>query len=207
MSTLVERASAFLDARTSRRGFLARVAVVGSAAVVAPAAYALRPGSAYGAVCGPAASCGEGYTVFCCTIFDGANKCPPGSFVAGWWKADYSSYCCTPAGRPGPRYYIDCQGECTKCSSGCGRSPFCDRGCVDCACSCGDSSTCDQRKVCCNYFRYGQCHQEIACSGPVTCRVVTCVPPYELYDSCGDTPLTDNYTAQMTAPCLNGPCA
>ena len=52
---LAERAvstlAAVLDRRTSRRGFLARVAVAGSALTVAPLVFALRPVSAYDAVC------------------------------------------------------------------------------------------------------------------------------------------------------------
>ena len=40
-------------------------------------------------------------------------------------------------------------------------------------CRCGGG--CNTRKVYCNYFRYGQCHQEIVQSGPIACRVVTCV--------------------------------
>ena len=205
--SFVDTASQFLESRTSRRGFLARAAVVGSAVASAPLQFLLRPGTAYAAVCGIDSTCGSGYTVFCCTVNDGVNKCPPGTFVGGWWKADGSSYCCND-GRPGARYYIDCQGECTKCSTGCGGyNSFCRSGCVNCSCRCGDSSSCDQRKVCCNYFRYGQCHQEKACGGPVACRVVTCTPPYKLYPSCTSTSRTDNRTANHTAPCLSPGCA
>ncbi len=203
MSDLVERSAAFLQARTSRRGFLAKVALVGSALVAAPATYVLRPGSAYAALCGPDADFSDGYSVFCCTINRGMNKCPPGTFVGGWWKADGSAYCCRD-GLPSARYYIDCQGRCTKCRDGCGDG-FCDPSCVNCSCRRGDGS-CDQRRVCCNYFRYGQCHTEIGCGGPVACRVVTCTPPYKLYDDCGTTTLFDQRTAGHTAPCLAPRC-
>ncbi len=203
--TLIERGAAFLQARTSRRSFLAKAAVVGSALAAAPATYLLRPGSAYGAVCGPDSTCSAGYTVFCCSINRGMNKCPPGTFVGGWWKADSSGYCCSSDGQRRARYYIDCQGRCTDCKSGC-RDSFCDSGCVSCRCRCGTNSSCDQRRACCNYFRYGQCHQEIGCGGPVACRVVTCTPPYRLYDSCGTTNLVDQRTVAHTAPCLAGRC-
>ena len=203
-TTLVDRAAAFLERKTSRRSFLAKAAVVGSAVVAAPAAYVLRPNSAYGALCGPDSSCGAGYTVFCCSISRGMNKCPPGTFVGGWWKADNSAFCCDAQGRRQARYYIDCQGECTKCTSGCGDG-FCDSACVNCSCRCGDNG-CDNRKACCNYFRYGQCHQEIGCSGPVACRVVMCTPPWLVYPSCGSTSATDNRTGPHTADCLAGPC-
>lgn len=205
MITLADRASGWLDRRTSRRGFLARTAVVGTAVVAAPAAYLLRPSSAYGAVCGPASSCSDGYTVFCCSINNGVNKCPPGTFAGGWWKADGSSYCCS-GGRPAARYYIDCQVECSTCGDGCGSGHFCSSGCTESRCRCGGGS-CDQRRVGCNVFRYGQCHQEIACSGAVSCRVITCRPPYEVYGSCTADSATDNATANHTAPCLTGPCA
>ncbi len=62
---LLERSTAVLEKRTSRRGFLARTALVGSALAVAPTAYLLRPGSAYAAVCGDGASCSSGWTAFC----------------------------------------------------------------------------------------------------------------------------------------------
>ena len=57
---LVDAASKALASRTSRRGFFRRAAIVGSAMVTAPAAYALRPVTAYQALVLPA-------------------DCPPGS--------------------------------------------------------------------------------------------------------------------------------
>ena len=58
----------------NRRRFLARTAVVGSALAVNPLSYLLKPGTAYGAVCG---TCCDGWTAFCCTINSGRNTCPP----------------------------------------------------------------------------------------------------------------------------------
>ncbi len=182
---LAEAAATVLGAKSSRRSFLVRMAVVGSALTVAPLRFILQPGTAYGAVCGPDSSCAGGYTAMCCTI-SGENRCPPGSFAGGWWKADNSGLCCGTAAR----YYIDCNALCRQ----------------ECTCRCA-RGTCDERKVCCNVFRYGQCHQEIACSGPVACRVVTCTPPHRLYASCGSTLLRDNVTANHTAPCLDPACA
>ena len=203
---LLERSTAVLEKRTSRRGFLARTALVGSALAVAPTAYLLRPGSAYAAVCGDGASCSSGWTAFCCTVNNGVNRCPPGTFAGGWWKADGSAFCCE-GGQRRPRYIIDCHGECTGCSTGCDRGHFCADNCRSCRCRCAGNSTCDQRKTCCNDFRYGQCHQEIGCTGPVACRMVTCTPPYDLYDSCGSSSATDNRTVSHSAPCLAPPCA
>ncbi|HZG93669.1 MAG TPA: hypothetical protein VEZ46_03060 [Mycobacteriales bacterium] len=202
---LVDRASSYLESRSSRRSFLMRTAVVGSALAAAPLQYLLKPGTAYAALCGPSASCSSGWTVFCCTINKGVNKCPPGTFVGGWWKIDSSPYCCS-SGSPAARYIIDCQGKC-KCTTGCsGSDHYCSSGCQTCRCRCGPSGQCDQRRACCNNFRYGQCHQEIRCGGAVACRVVTCTAPYRLYDECGSTNATDNRTRYHNAPCLNGPC-
>jgi hypothetical protein len=195
---LVDRIAAVLDNRTSRRGFLSRVAVVGSAVAVGPVTYALRPGTAYANVCGTDSTCSSGYTVFCATINNGVNRCPPNSLVGGWWKADGSGFCCGNA-----RYYIDCH---SYCSCGCGGgSRFCGEGCRSCSCGCGPSGQCDQRRVCCNNFRYGQCMQHVSCSGPVWCRVVTCTPPWRVPQwQCTTTSATDNRTGAHTSPALAG---
>ncbi|MGI8682084.1 MAG: LGFP repeat-containing protein [Mycobacteriales bacterium] len=191
---LTDAASSVLAARFSRRGFLARSAIVGSALVTNPVNYLLRPVAAYSSICGPAAGCSDGFSVFCCTVNNGVNACPPGTIAGGWWKADRTSICGGQA-----RYYIDCNAECSRCSSGCGH--FCDTACWSCSCHCGPTSSCDQRRVCCNVFRYGQCHQEVACVGPVACRVVSCVPPYQLDPSCSTASATDDLTAAHSAPC------
>jgi len=179
-----------LEARTSRRGLLVRSAVAGSALAVAPWRYVLRPGTAYAAICGCAGSscdcgsaCCDGYTEFCCVVNQGANSCPPGTFEGGWWRADGSAYC------NGPRYYVDCNSQC-------GSPPPC--GCA--------GGNCNNRRAGCNQFRYGQCHTEIACAGPIVCRVVSCTPPYQLYPgTCGQTLLFDNATANHTANCPSPP--
>jgi len=186
---LAEKTSTILSARTSRRGFLVRSAMAGSALAVTPMRYLLRPVTAYAAICGCAGSdcdcgsaCCDGYTEFCCAVTaDGSNACPPGTFEAGWWRADGSDYC------DGPRYYTDCN---ARCGSG--------------ACSCGCANgDCGNRRACCNVFRYGQCNQHIECYGAIACRVVTCTPPYELFD-CERTALWDDSTANHTSSCGGG---
>ncbi len=195
--SLVERAAALLDRGPSRRSFLVRAAVVGSALTVSPVRFLLRPGTAYAAVCGTDSTCGSGYTVFCCTINNGVNRCPPGSLVGGWWKSDNSGFCCGNA-----RYYIDCHSFCS-CGCEAGRN-FCGEGCRNCSCGCGPSGQCDQRRVCCNNFRYGQCNQHISCTGPVWCRVVTCTPPWKVPAwSCSTTSATDQRTNAHGAACLS----
>jgi len=179
----------------SRRSVLVGAAVAGSALATNPRTYALRPVSAYASICGPGSTFDSGWTVFCCTINKGVNACPPGSFAAGWWKAADSSWCGN-----GYRYIVDCNASCSKCSTGCSDG-ICDSRCWSCSCGRGSSATCDQRRVCCNAFRYGQCNTQVKCSGGVHCRVVSCVAPYK-WDNCTTTSLSDNRTAEHSAPCL-----
>lgn len=167
----------------TRRSLLVRLAVVGSVLTVAPLRWVLRPTSAYATVCGEGASCGAGWTAFCCTINRGANTCPPGSYVAGWWKIDASPFC-----QGEPRYIVDCN-----------RTPT-----ASCRCHCADEGTCDRRKVCCNRFRYGQCNTQVPGTTEVVCRVVICTVPWEWDPACGRTVLTDNRTRSHNAPCLPG---
>jgi hypothetical protein len=166
----------------SRRRFLSRAAVVGAALAVDPVRYVLKPGSAYAQVCGDGASCSSGWTAFCCTVNNGANTCPSGSYVAGWWRIDDSPFCLGAA-----RYVIDCN-----------RSPN-----ASCSCRCA-SGTCDQRRVCCNNFRYGQCNTQIPGVTEVVCRVVTCTAPWVWDPACNRTVRVDNRTRSHNAPCLPG---
>jgi hypothetical protein len=199
---LTDRVATAISRRLDRRGFLARAALGGTALAVAPVAYSLRPGDAYTAICrcnGVRCPCGstccDGYTEFCCTVF-GANRCPPGSVIAGWWKADGSPFC-----GGGARYYMDCNAGCGDC--GCGGSGLCSGGCsgTGCGCAFGD---CGHRRVGCVQFRYGQCNQQVACVGPITCRLVSCVPPWEIEPTCTTTVAVDEGTRLHNAPCLQG---
>ena len=179
----------------SRRDVLVGSAVAGSALATNPKAYALRPVTAYATVCGPGNTAASGWTVFCATIQKGENACPPGSFAAGWWKAAGSSWC---GGRY--RYIVDCNASCSRCSTGC-TDGICDNRCWSCSCGTGSKATCDQRRICCNAFRYGQCNTQIACSGGVHCRVVSCTPPYQ-WENCTTTSLVDNRTSEHSTSLL-----
>lgn len=192
---LIHRLSGALGSRVRRRDVFVGAAVAGSALATDPKAYALLPQSAYATICGPGNTAASGWTVFCCTINDGVNACPPGSFAAGWWKAADSSWC-----GGGYRYIVDCNARCTKCSTGCSDG-ICDNKCWNCSCGKGSTDTCDQRRVCCNAFRYGQCNTHVKCSGGVHCRVVTCEPPYR-WANCTTTSLRDDRTAEHSAPCI-----
>jgi hypothetical protein len=191
-STLGQRAvdavTGWLDRRTSRRGFLLKAGLLGTALAVDPKGYVLRPGTAYAAVCGPGSGPTSGWTVFCATINNGVNACPPGSIAAGWWKADGASLCGGKA-----RYIIDCNAQCTSCTTSGERPGICHSSCWNCSCDSGLAGTCDQRKVCCNAFRYGQCNMDVRQVGGVHCRVVSCTPPWK-FEDCSTAPATDNRT-------------
>jgi hypothetical protein len=187
---LVARVSDVIASHTSRRGFLVRSAIGATALAVAPSTFALRPTTAYAAVCGCSGSecdcgslCCDGYTEFCCTL-TGVNDCPAGTALGGWWKADGASFC-----GGGPRYYMDCNVV---------------PGSNPCSCGCAGGS-CDNRKSCCTRFRYGQCHQEIPVMGAIMCRVVSCTPPWVLDRSCTGDVATDQSTLFHDRPCLQDP--
>ncbi|MCC5953410.1 MAG: S-layer homology domain-containing protein [Acidimicrobiia bacterium] len=199
---LVDRAAGLLANRFGRRGFLAGTAVAGSALATNPLAYALQPVDAYRAICncsGSSCPCGslccDGYTEFCCTL-TGHNTCPAGTILGGWWKVDGTAFC------GGPRYYMDCNTPCGGC--GCGANGICSGACSGTPCGCANGS-CNNRKAGCTEFRYGQCNQQIACIGPIVCRVVTCVPPWALDATCTTTVRVDNNTANHDRPCLHVP--
>jgi hypothetical protein len=199
---IVERVSGFLASRLSRRNFVNRSAFVGSAVAVGGGLdLALRPGTAYSAICncgnlgcGCGTTCCAGYTEFCCSVNGGYNYCPTNTTMGGWWKADGSTYC------DGPRYYMDCNANC-ECTAGCGGGwPFCEPGCdgVNCGCGGGD---CNNWVTGCFQFRYGQCNQNLACTGRIVCRVVACVPPWTIDPTCTTDVAVDEGTAQHNAPC------
>ena len=185
---VVERLAGLLGGPLwNRRSFLVRTALFGSAVAVAPKEFALEPRTAYQSICGLAASCHDGYTAFCCTINAGANFCPTGTFIAGWWKADRASFCGGKA-----RYYVDCNGLPN----------------TQWHCHCPSTSSCDKRHVSCVQFRYGNCHTDIAIDvhkSPVVCRLVTCTPPWQFDPKCLTTSFTDQNTVTHSAPCLPGP--
>lgn len=187
---LVSKTSGMLDARLSRRSFIARTTLLGSAVAATGCAVITQPGTPYQSVAGCSGGlCTDGYTEFCCVINDGLNSCPPGSTPGGWWRADGSIYC-----GGGPRYYIDCNEIC--CGPDIGG--FC-AGCSPCRCA----VNCNTRRVHCNYFRYGQCNVQIPIMGPIACRMVLCTPPYPPYTllACGPSSAVDDSTANHNANC------
>ena len=200
--SVVERASQFLEGKLSRRSFVVRSAFAGSAVASGGAGFVLRPGTAYAAMCvcgnngcGCGTTCCVGYTEFCCVLNGGYNYCPENTVMGGWWKADGSIYC------DGPRYYMDCNATCN-CTNGCGDGfQFCDPGCDGRTCDCAFGS-CDNYLTSCFQFRYGQCNQDVSCIGRIECRVVTCVPPWEIDPSCTTVNAEDDYTADQSAPCV-----
>ena len=190
---LAARIGGFLRRKVDRRGLLRRGAMAGTALAVAPTDWVLRPMSAYAAVCGGGALCNDGYTEFCCAIY-GANRCPSGTLLAGWWKVDGHSFC-----GGGPRYYMDCNAACGGC--GCGGNGICAGSCSGTPCGCAHGN-CNNRKTGCTGFRYGQCNQHVRCVGPIVCRVVTCTQPWMIDGSCTTAVRTDNKTRYHHRPCL-----
>jgi hypothetical protein len=200
LMTFVDGLAARTAPRSTRRSFLERSALAGAALSVAPLDFALRPGTAYAAICGCsgsscdcASACCDGYTEFCCTM-TGSNSCPSGTLLGGWWKVDGSSFCGGAA-----RYYLDCNATCGSC--GCGSAGICPGWCSGTTCRCANGS-CGNRKAGCTGFRYGQCHQEVPCLGPIVCRVVTCTVPWRLDSTCGTAARTDEATRNHNRPCL-----
>ncbi|MGH9080651.1 MAG: hypothetical protein ACRDYE_11375 [Acidimicrobiales bacterium] len=200
--TLVERASGFLESKLSRRSFINRSAYAGSAVAIGSGLdLVLKPGTAYGLVCtcgngacGCGSTCCSGFSEFCCSVNGGYNYCPTGTVMGGWWKADNSSFC------GGPRYYMDCNATC-ECDTGCGNGwGFCEPGCDGTNCGCGPNG-CNSYLTGCLQFRYGQCNQDVACIGRIVCRVVACVPPWEVDPSCTTANAQDDSTAEQDEPC------
>jgi hypothetical protein len=202
--TFIDRISGVLDRRVSRRSFVVRSAFVGSALATGGLDFVLHPGSAYSQLCASAfcgspncdcsSTCCAGYTEFCC-VLTGFNSCPAGTVMGGWWLAEGSAYC------SGPRYYMDCNAACN-CTSGCAAGqPFCHTDCDGVSCHCGLNS-CAHFFTGCLQFRYGQCNQDNHCLGRILCRVVTCVPPWEIEPNCTTVSATDNRTANQNAGCL-----
>ena len=162
-----------------------------------------------------AGGCCDGYTTFCCTINNGSNSCPPNSFIGGWWQCDSSSFCGSPGSSTGPRYYLDCNSTCSGTGCACsgpeqslscnGANAWCANQagsyqCVSCSCHC-PGGNCGSRATCCNWFRYGQCNTSHVCSGPVVCRVATCLTPWGHY-GCSGSICRDNNTCTQSASCL-----
>ncbi|HUP71412.1 MAG TPA: twin-arginine translocation signal domain-containing protein [Acidimicrobiales bacterium] len=198
---VVDRLARVLEHKLNRRGFLARTALGGAALSVAPVDFTLRPLDAYAQICrcnGFNCACGalccDGYTEFCCTLY-GLNRCPPGSVVAGWWKVDGSSFCGGSS-----RYYMDCNASCGSC--GCTAAGVCAGSCSGTGCGCAFGN-CNMRRAGCVEFRYGQCNQQVTCVGPIICRLVSCIPPWEIDTSCTRTVAVDEATRFHDAPCLH----
>ncbi len=208
-TALVSRTAHALEGRLSRRSLINRSAFVGSAVAVGSGLdLALRPGTAYGAICecgnagcGCGSTCCSGFSEFCCAV-SGYNYCPENTIMGGWWVAEGSSYC------NGPRYYMDCNATCS-CTAGCsGGFPFCETECDGVNCGCGPQG-CNSFLTGCLQFRYGQCNQDVPCMGRIVCRVVACVPPWQVDPTCTTALAVDNGTAEQNEPCWTSapPCS
>jgi hypothetical protein len=184
-TSFADRIAARFSPDLDRRSFLSRTAMVGTALAVTPTSFVLRPGDAYSQVCSTPSSCPSGsrctgYTELCCSLY-GYNACPPGTTMAGWWRADGSGYC----GPGAPRYYMDCNGYGQPCT------------CWGC--------NCNNWKTSCTNFRYGNCNNHVPNVGPIRCRVISCTPPWQIDPGCSTAARIDNNTRFHDRPCLNPP--
>jgi hypothetical protein len=189
---LATRTGEFLERRSSRRGFLARAAVVASAMAVGPVRYLVRPVSAWAVIgpgnCSGGSRCNDGWTEFCCSINNGHNACPPYSYIAGWWKCTHYSgrRLCGPQN---VRYYVDCNAK--------------PGAHVPHGCHCAHGS-CGNRRVACNVFRYGQCNTQVPGVSAVVCRIVTCANPATIPGfKCNGTQMIENAVCGQDAGCLS----
>jgi len=164
--------------------FIARTTLLGTAVAATGCAVVTQPGSPYTRVTDCSGGlCTDGYTEFCCVINEGVNACPPNSFPGGWWRATGSIYCLT-----GTRYYIDCMQDCCGPNQGDG---FC-ASCLPCRCA----VNCNTRKVYCNYFRYGQCMEEIGIHRADRLPGGDVHSPYDLNIGCSASDAVDNANRQ-----------
>ncbi len=194
MSEWLARAlGGLLERRTSRRGLFARSAVAGAAFAVAPVRYLLRPDTAWAVVtranCPGSSLCSDGYSAFCCEIEHGDNRCPQGTYVAGWWKCtDYRGGRLCSA--EGVRYYLDCN-----------RVPGVP---YPGGCQCANGN-CAERSIACNLFRYGQCNADVVGTTEVVCRLMICQNPATVPGlNCNGTMMVDDTVCYHEAGCLDG---
>jgi hypothetical protein len=197
---LVEVVASATERRFRRRGFLARVTVIGAAAASAPLRFLLRPSPAWAetGMCSSSFNCGascpnghcdtDQFTAFCCTL-TGDNFCPSNTYPGGWWRCDNytGSQLCSSVGK---RWYIDCNLRYWDGSS-------CTPGCA--------LGKCDNRQACCVCFRYFNCNTDRTGSSVVRCRLVFCGNPGSAgryQDECSSTGGADNTTCNNEASCL-----
>jgi hypothetical protein len=162
MTTFTDRVGDLLEARTSRRGLLARSAAVGAVFAAGPLRFLLYPSEA--AAIGPGNcgghACADGWTEFCCSVFAVGNDCPANTYYGGYWKCtNYTGggYCFSV----NVRYYVDCN------------APY---GTYWDHCA---NEDCDCRVQAHNNFQYGNCNTDHAgySSSYVVCRKVLCHNP------------------------------
>ena len=144
--------------------------------------------------CGCGSTCCAGFTEFCCSVNGGYNYCPTDTVMGGWWKADNSSLLRRAPLLHGLQRHLRMHDRVR------GRVGLLRPGCDGVNCGCGPDG-CDSCVTGCFQFRYGQCNQHIDCIGRIVCRVVACVPPWEIDPTCTTTNAQDNGTAEQNAAC------
>lgn len=165
---LLDKAVSVLESKTSRQGFLIRLAVGATAFAVGGVRYLVRPQSAFAYIsCSDCSStstcCTESTSCFCCTI-TGSNDCPTNSYRCGWW------YCSSNG-----ITYIDC-------CMGCAGYSFC------CSVDCGNRPGCKFNP---EYFNCGcdyGCYPCISQTASIRCRITRRALPPNLSCCGGNNP-------------------
>ena len=183
-------------AASTRRSFLVRTAIFGSALAVNPLRYLLRPGTAYASLCGPDASCCVGLDR---VLLHGQRRpehvparLDPGRLVEGRQLVVLQL-------RPALLHRLQRR----RADRAVRRERRVRARLRARATVTARRARATSASRAATQFRYGQCHQDLACVGPIVCRVVTCVPPWEFDATCTTTSATANATALHDAPCLH----
>jgi hypothetical protein len=184
-TSIVDKTAGLIERRTSRRGLLVRLTVLGSALTLGPVRYLLYPETALAAcsgcanpcpsACGGSCACtstccSSPNSTFCCTKY-GSNVCPGGSDLCGSWSCGNTSLkmmdCCYP-------------------QSTCG------------SCRC-EGGNCGNRRTCCFSQEWTNCGGN---SGVIDCRIT------RLNNSCFpcSSPMNVPTCTSVPSCALNPPC-
>ena len=188
---LVRRASSFLSTRSSRRGFLVGIAVTGSAVAAAGVKFATRPGTAYAADHRLPAGLAVPRRLHRVLLHDQRRAEQLSAGLVRRWLVARRLLELLQRNSLLHRLHAGL----LRARGSRGRIL---RRCIECQCGGG----CDTRTRVLQLLPVRAVPQEIAESGPIACRVVTCVPPYLSDPACSPVSAVDNRTAEHTAACL-----
>jgi hypothetical protein len=167
----IEVLGSAIQRRTSRRGFLSKVAKVGAVAAAGPIYSVLTAPNASAIDCltcsvDPNGQCASFTTsIFCCSISGGSNVCPSNTRRSGWWRCNDTDPAICPSSVY--RYYIDCNADPGQCA-------------CDCPNGCAGHPSCKFDR------EYVNCNPDVNL-GKIKCRIVRCTNPGSLWPAHCDT--------------------